>query len=427
MCYTHVRYSCNHNRKRVLKCRQLWSARAGWCCYPAFLFAFGWPKDDPCGDFVEGKAFFSPKTCPECTEAEQSAPQTRGIVTNKYRHKLTPEALNASRRRIQEERKKEEAVKERWYSREENFQETLRKREQEERLARGATAGTTAETEKALPYMPLFIHAPLGDRWGDPSYHYPPHIADAYVAAPLTQPRDPVRLGSYEEQEQPLQQPERPVKNIDVVLKDRGQQPEQRYQDRHCSDRHQHGGEHFASPVDSFRHAQHLTALSDTVDQSRYTAHHVTIPNPDPGLHSEREAVYGDQVGQSLKTKQQRPQQSPGYQGGYTSPRSLTDTRPAPKPPIAERRGHRKPHPLAHERLRLGEPSCQGTEPKPPARTPKSGPLKEFFHAFGGSSRRSEDARCDRYKSPKAASDAHSDVSSFVCRDSRDVERGRRM
>ncbi|KAK2065106.1 hypothetical protein LY76DRAFT_611697 [Colletotrichum caudatum] len=196
MCYTHVRYSCNHNRKRVLKCRKLWSARAGWCCYPAFLFAFGWPEDDPCGDFVEGKAIFSPKTCPECTEAEQSAPQTRGIVTNKYRHKLMPEALNASRRRMQEERKKEEAVKERWYSREENFQETLRKREQEERLDRDATAGTTAETEKALPDMPSFIHVPLGDRWGDPSYHYPPHVADAYVAAPLPPPRDPVRLGS---------------------------------------------------------------------------------------------------------------------------------------------------------------------------------------------------------------------------------------
>ncbi|EFQ26456.1 uncharacterized protein GLRG_01600 [Colletotrichum graminicola M1.001] len=195
MCFTHVKYSCNHNEKCVLKCRKLWSARTSWCCYPAFLFTFGWPNEEPCSDFVERKAFFSPKTCPECTEAEQSAPQTRGIVPSKYRHKLTPEALNTSRQRMKE-REKEDAVKERWYTREENFQETLRKWEQEERLNRDVVAGSTAKTDKALPDMPSFIHVPLGDRWGDPSYHYPPHIADVYDAAPLTPPRNRGRSGS---------------------------------------------------------------------------------------------------------------------------------------------------------------------------------------------------------------------------------------
>ncbi|KAK1999149.1 hypothetical protein LX36DRAFT_680521 [Colletotrichum falcatum] len=196
MCFAHVKYSCNHKEKRRLKCRKLWSARTGWCCYPAFLLAFGWPNEEPCGDFVQGKAVFSSKICPECTEAEQSTPQTNGIVPSKYRHKLTPEALNASRRRMQEEKEKENAVKERWYSREENFQEMLRKREQEERLDRDAAAGTTAEAVKPLPGMPSLIHVPLGDRWGDPSYHYPPHVADAYDTAPITPPRDPVLLGS---------------------------------------------------------------------------------------------------------------------------------------------------------------------------------------------------------------------------------------
>ncbi|KAK1600570.1 uncharacterized protein LY79DRAFT_664826 [Colletotrichum navitas] len=422
MCFTHVKYSCNHNGKCVLKCRKLWSARTSWCCYPAFLFTFGWPNEEPCGDFVERKAFFSPKICPECTEAEQSAPQTRGIVPRKYRHKLTPEALNASRQRMKEEREKEDAVKERWYTREENFQ----KREQKGRLNQDVT-GSTAETDKALPDMPSFIHVPLGDRWGDPSYHYPPHIADAYDAAPLTPPRDRGRLGSYVQQEQPPQQPDRMVKNIDVVLKDRDQQSEQRHHDRHCADRHRHGGEHFASPVDGFRHAQYLTALSDNVDQNRYAAHHVTIPNPDPYHHFEEEPVYGGRVGQTLKTQQQRPQQSLHGQGGYTEPRSLTNTRLAPKLPIQERQGHRRPQILAHERSRPGEPRRRDTEPTPPVRTPRSGLLKGFFHAFGSNSHRSEDARCDRYESRKVAVDAHSDVSSFVCHDSRDVERGRIM
>ncbi|KAK1982168.1 hypothetical protein LZ30DRAFT_591181 [Colletotrichum cereale] len=427
MCFTNVKYSCNHEEKRALKCRTLWSARSSWCCYPAFLFAFGWPNEEPCGDFVRGKALFSPKTCPECTEAEQFTPQTRGIVPGKYRHKLTPEALNASRRRMRGEREKEDAVKERWYSREEHFQETLRRREQEERLGRDAAAGSTAGTEKALPDMPPFIHVPLGDRWGDPSYHYPPHIADAYEATPLTSPRDSVRLGSCEQQEQPSQQPQRPVKNIDVVLKDQDQQSERGYQDRHCSDRHQHAREHLASPVDSFRYAQHLTGPSDNVDQSRHAAQHVTIPNPKPHLHFEREQVYGGRVGRNLGHQRQRPQQSPHHQAEYSEPRTLTDPRPAPKPPIAERRGYRKPQPLAHELSRSVEPRRRGTEPTPPVRTPRSGPLKGFFHAFGSSSHRGEDAQRDRYECPKVAADTRSDVSSFVCRDSRDVERRRRV
>ncbi|KAK2020050.1 hypothetical protein LZ32DRAFT_686264 [Colletotrichum eremochloae] len=427
MCITHVKYSCNHKEKRVIKCRKLWSARAGWCCYPAFLFAFGWSNEEPCGDFIQGKAFFSPKSCPECTEAEQSTPQTRGILPNKYRHKLTPEALNASRRRMQKEREKEDAVKERWYSRKEDFQEMLRKRELEERLNRDAAARSTAKSDEVLPGMPSFVHVPLGDRWGDPSYHYPPHIADVYDVASITPSGDPVRLGSCEQQKEPPKQSERSVKNIDVVLKDRDQQSERRHQDRHCLDCHQHGGESFASPVDSFRHARHLMALLDHADQGRYAAQHATIPNPDSYLHFEREQVYGGQVGRNLENQQQRQQQLLHHQGGHTEPRSLIDTRPAPKSPIIERRGYRTPQTLADERSRPGEHQRRGTQTTAPVRTPRSGPLKGFFHAFGSSSRWSEDARRHRYESPKVASDAHSDVSSFVCRDSRDVEIGRRM
>ncbi|GJC80108.1 hypothetical protein ColLi_02946 [Colletotrichum liriopes] len=430
MCFTNVKYSCDHKEKHVLKCRKLWFARTGWCCYPAFLFVFGWPAEEPCSDFLKEKAILSSKICPACAEAEQSGPHTRGIVPSKYRHKLTSEALNASRKRMQEEKENEEVVRERWYSREENFQETLRKRDQEERLEREAAADGNAKTDKALPDMPSFVHVPLGDRWGDPSYHYPQHIADAYGLAPPPLPKEPIHSGLSEQQTQSPHVPERLVKNIDVVLKDRDQlatSSEQSHPDRHRSDRHQRGREHVANAVDSYQYAQHLASPGDNVDRHRYAAQHVTSLHSGPYPHLQSDSVVGGLVRHNIETQQQRPQQSLHRQSRYAEPRSLTDTRPAPEPPIVERRGHRQPQPLTNGRPRPREPRRRGTEPMPPAKTPKSGSLKGFFQAFGNSSRRSEDARCDIAESPKVTSDVHSDISSFVCRESRDVEKGRRM
>ncbi|KZL79627.1 hypothetical protein CI238_08929 [Colletotrichum incanum] len=430
MCFTNVKYSCDHKEKRVLKCRRLWSARTGWCCYPVFLFVFGWPTEEPCSDFFKEKAILSSTICPACTEAEQSGPHTRGIVPSKYRHKLTSEALNASRKRMQEEKENEEVVKERWYSREENFRETLRKREQEERLEREAAADGNAKTDKALPNMPSFVHVPLGDRWGDPSYHYPQHIANAYGVAPNPLPKEPIHSGLSEQQTQPPHVPERLVKNIDVVLMDRDRPAislERSHPDRQRSDRHQHGREHVASAVDSHRYAQHLVGPADIMDRRQYASQHDTSLNSGPYRHLPTEPVDGGQARHNLRTQEQKPQQPLHRQSRYAEPRSLTNTRLVPQAPIVERRGHEQPQPLTDERPRPREPRRRGTEPMSSAKTPRSGSLKGFFQAFGNSSRRSEDYRRDRDESPNVTSDVHSDISSFVCRKSRDVEKGRRM
>ncbi|GKT42288.1 uncharacterized protein ColSpa_02469 [Colletotrichum spaethianum] len=425
MCFTSIKYACDHKEKKVLKCRKLWSARTGWCCHPAFLFVFGWPTEEPCSDYLEERAFLSSKICPACTKAEQSGPNTRGIVLSKYRQRLTPEALDASRKRMQEEKEKDEVVKERWYSREENFQESLRGREQEERKA---AAGDDAKTDKALPDMPSFVHVPLGERWGDPSYHYPQHIAEAYGAAPCRLSKAPTHSGVNEQQLQPPHVPERPTKNIEVVLKDRDRPAislEQSQTGGHRSSRHDHEREHIASPVDSCRYAQHLVGTTDNMDRCQYAARQVTSLDPGPYRHIGKE-VDGGRLRYDLETQQQRPKQSlVPHQSRYADSRSLTDTKPTPEAPIGERRGHRQPQPLTDKRSRPREPRRRGTEPMPPAKTPKSASLKGFFQAFGNSSRRSEDARRDRVESPNVTSDDHSDISSFVCCKSRDVEKGR--
>ncbi|KAK6227170.1 hypothetical protein QIS74_00725 [Colletotrichum tabaci] len=434
MCLTNVTYSCHHKEKHILKCRKLWSARTAWCCYPTFLLVFGWPTEEPCKGFLAEKAIISPKPCPECTEAEQFGPQTKGIIPSKYRNKLTPEALNSSRKRMmeQKEKEKDEAVKDRWYSRVENFQETLRKREQEERLEREAAPYTNANTSKPLPDMPLFVHVPLSNRWGNPSYHYPRHVAEAYDAPSPTHSssKEYIPSNQYEQQQQQRPQrtpypPKEPVENIDAVSRDQDQTTTNS-EPNHS--RHQrHGREHGATAVDNNRYAQHTSSPADNVDRHLYASSQNAGLNPNDYRSFEGGRASRDQGPHSTETQHQQTQNLLYRQTRHTEPKSLNNPNPnaAPAPLIAERRGHKKPQALTGERSRPRGPRRRGTEPTPPARTPKPGSLKGFFfQGFGSSSLCSEDPRRGRGDSHNVTSDVHSDNSSFVCRGSRDVEKG---
>ncbi|KAJ0167114.1 hypothetical protein CTA2_4365 [Colletotrichum tanaceti] len=437
MCLTNVTYSCHHKEKHTLKCRKLWSARTARCCYLAFLPVFGWPTEEPCNGVLAEKAIISSQPCPECTEAEQFGPQTKGIVPGKYRHKLTPEALNASRKRMveQKDKVKEEVVKERWYSRVENFQETLRKREHEKRLEREAAPCTNANTSKPLPDMPLFVHIPLSNRWGDPSYHYPRHVAEAYGAPSLTHSpsKEYTPSNQYEQQQQKRQQrtlysPKQPVENIDAVSRD--QDPTSTDSEPNPSDHQRHGTEHDATPVDNNSYAQHTARPADNVDRQLYAPSQYAGLYPNDYHSFEGERASRGQGPHSTETQHHQTQNSLYHQTRHTEPKGLTNSEPnaVPAPLIAERRGHKKPPPaLTGERSRPRGPHRRCTEPTPPAKTPKSGSLKGFFfQGLGSSSRRSKGTCHGSGHSHNAPSDVHSDNSSFVCRESRDVEKGRK-
>ncbi|OHF01285.1 hypothetical protein CORC01_03318 [Colletotrichum orchidophilum] len=189
MCLAKTIYTCQHKEKKRVACRKTWRQRTSWCFRPILFFVLGKSSDEPCDELRVNDTVWPSVACPECRQAEETGIATRGMVisttatTNKYRDKLTPAALAASRMR-KEDLEKQDKVQANYWSRQENFQEELRKRELEEEAARGqAQAQAQAQgggdavsdsyADRPLPALPCFPAASVGDTRGDPGYQNP--------------------------------------------------------------------------------------------------------------------------------------------------------------------------------------------------------------------------------------------------------------
>lgn len=355
MCYGEVRYACCHTGKRRITCRKIWRRRTGWCCHPVVGFVFGEGVDTTC-DVTRDNWTWATTSCPECREAEQTGVATKGRIHD-FRGKFTPEALRSARQRKEEEDRQK--IQTRWYSREESFQMQQLRRPEE-----------PVNSDRPLPAMPSFVHVPLGDRWGQPSYHYPKQVAMKFPPAPP--PEEPLPSVPHKQAEVSDEQ-QRPIKTIEVVLKNR---------------------------------------LVTSPDQPCLAGGQCWKPVPE----SNPTSSYDIDFRQARRSQEPQQQQ---YCSKLLGPRSLTNPRPAPPVPIADRRG-RKLKPLTGNygnMTRPSKPRQRVTAPEPSAKSAKTPGPMSLLKALG----RAANPEC-AVNRDDPDSDAHSDISSFVCRDARDIE-----
>ncbi|TDZ26682.1 hypothetical protein Cob_v001028 [Colletotrichum orbiculare MAFF 240422] len=174
MCQGTVHHACHHIRTRRITCRKTWRHRAGLrLCLPLVAYFCGEGPSEACDEVRPEKSWTVASSCADCQAAEAAGVQTRGRTHNRYVSRLTPAAINESRRRMEDAERNEEI--ERNMYRDERIELLVKRRQHAD-----AEKKRKEERLKAFPAMPGFNHPPLGVLWDDSPVQQGAHDAHTY-------------------------------------------------------------------------------------------------------------------------------------------------------------------------------------------------------------------------------------------------------
>ncbi|KAF6837575.1 hypothetical protein CPLU01_02928 [Colletotrichum plurivorum] len=361
MCYGILQYQCSHSARARINCRQTWRKRTGWFCYPIVRLICGPGPEQPCDEIRPDKYWWVANSCKECRKAEENDSNTKGRIHDRYRSRLTHDELQRSRRRVEEERRLEEMERNMYRDDRIKYQQMKRAAKEEARnKGNGNNSNTAAATDNNNNTALPIM----------PSFAHVP-LGNRYGQAGYHQPSQIANSHA------PPPALDKPLPVLPEDPQDEDRQDEPVVKDKKQWWKH-------LPPAEDIRALQSGRIPGHDGAQGKQT---------DDGRNPYR--PYENEIASRNLTQPRLNRETPSSSSAQRSP------------PIADRRG--KPlEPLKDPR------SSQQTPVKAPGKTPERKGLKRLLSSATRSDSRSE-ARTESMAS---------ESSSFVCQDSRAVERG---